>query len=219
MRKVIQTHQMIVPRTAHYYTMGDLTMASHIIIAFHGYGQLASKLIQKFSGLEDCFIIAPEGLSKFYWNGVRGNVVSSWMTSHHRNDEILDQINYLNQIWDYVHLNSKDKAVHLFGFSQGCATIWRWLEQEQPKIQSLCLWAGWLPEDVDFKILNDYLNTVNLEFIYGDQDEYLPDERMDVLKSIARSNNIPLHYTKYNGTHRVHRSVLQEWFKRMIKLK
>ena len=55
--------------TAPYHTYGTLSEDTKvIIIAFHGYGQLAKYFIQKFDflNLDNNYVIAPQGLSKFY---------------------------------------------------------------------------------------------------------------------------------------------------------
>lgn len=202
-----------VTRTAHVHTLGDLELADHVIFALHGYGQLASRLIQKFNHLDNCFVIAPEGLSSFYWNGVQGEVVASWMTSHHREDEINDYLNYLNKVFTSYKSQMKGKSIHLFGFSQGCATLWRWLEAHKPDIKTICLWAGWLPEDVNYKHISAYLNSLDIRFIVGKQDEYLTEDRMAVFNKRVEEEKLNLTYLSYDGKHKVERSVLKQWYK------
>jgi hypothetical protein len=58
----------------------------------HGYGQLAKTFIRRFEPIMDAqtLVVAPEGLSRFYWGGFDGPVVASWMTREDRLDEIAD---------------------------------------------------------------------------------------------------------------------------------
>jgi predicted esterase len=205
-------HKLTVGKTAHFYTCGNPEEAEHVIFALHGYGQLASRLIQKFNQFDNCVVIAPEGLSSFYWKGVQGDVVASWMTSHHREDEINDYLAYLDKLFRLHSDLMLSKKVHLFGFSQGCATLWRWLEKHQPTINSVCLWAGWLPEDVYYQGMANYLNTIDIRFIYGLQDEYLTEARMEIFRQRVKKEKLDLAYTGYNGKHKVDREVLKDWF-------
>ncbi|MEL6276926.1 MAG: phospholipase, partial [Bacteroidota bacterium] len=80
-------HRLPVQRTAHFYTLGEPSAnVKRMWFACHGYGQLASTFIRKFdqlAGAED-YVVAPEGLSRFYWQGFTGKVVASWMTSADR---------------------------------------------------------------------------------------------------------------------------------------
>ena len=60
-----------IERTAHVYSLGELSEeTTDVWIVFHGYGQLASRIIKKFNHLEldNAYILAPEGISKFYFN-------------------------------------------------------------------------------------------------------------------------------------------------------
>ena len=94
---MIREHQISIKKTAKVYTLGNITTAKHVIVVLHGYGQLAKYFINKFKPLvdDDYYIIAPEGLSKFYLNGHSGRVGASWMTKEDRQIEINDQIEYL----------------------------------------------------------------------------------------------------------------------------
>ncbi|MEN0004839.1 MAG: phospholipase, partial [Bacteroidota bacterium] len=77
---MIHEHSIPVTRTAHYATQGQVgPHIRYLCIACHGYGQLAARFIRKFDVVDraDTFVIAPEGLSRFYWGGVTGNVVAS----------------------------------------------------------------------------------------------------------------------------------------------
>ena len=171
-----QSHSLPVERTAHYYTLG--TSGPHIKnlwIVCHGYGQLASRIIQKFSEMDDgtTLIIAPEGLSRFYWGGVTGAVAASWMTKMDRLEEIADYTRFIKTLYDqYTRQLSADIKITLFGFSQGCATQCRWVMREFPAFDHLVLWAGRLPEDLDYRPHEAYFADKNIYFIYGLQDEF-----------------------------------------------
>src|SRR5438309_1661873 len=64
----MQEHFFSTPRTARYFTLGSPQGATDVWFVCHGYGQLASRFLERFRALESerrC-ILAPEGLSRFY---------------------------------------------------------------------------------------------------------------------------------------------------------
>ena len=69
----MQIHHLEVQKTARIFKLGSLTeKTENIWLVLHGYGMLPEYFIQKFNQLdiEKNYIIAPEGLSKFYQNGL-----------------------------------------------------------------------------------------------------------------------------------------------------
>lgn len=213
----ISQYKIQVDRTASYFTLGNLTGDVRFIwMIFHGYGQRAPNLLSKFADLKnkDHYFLAPEGLSKFYWDGVDGRVVASWMTKADRYEEIHDQVHYLNKVLASLPFNSFPSAgLVLFAFSQGTATLWRWLLNRKPKVKYIILWAGWLPDDIDYAGNAAYLADIRIIYIHGTEDTYLPEERMQVLGKLFEEKGIGVEYRTYQGDHRVDREVLGEILK------
>jgi predicted esterase len=121
----------------------------------HGYGQLAAYFVRHFRVLTDAdpttVIIAPEGLSRFYLNGTGGRVGATWMTKEDRLAEIDDYVAYLNQLADQVLAAAPaDVRITVLGFSQGAATVSRWLARARFRPARLVLWAGSFPPDMEF---------------------------------------------------------------------
>ena len=90
-----------VKRTAAYTVLGDVgQVGESLTLACHGYGQLASYIASKFKGLtpNGNALISAEGLNKFYWEGVSGDPVATWMTKKNRLEEIKDFSSYLDQL-------------------------------------------------------------------------------------------------------------------------
>lgn len=210
---MFNTHKITIPTTAHFYTMG--TPGDHIEdfwIVCHGYGQLASNLIRKFSGIDDgkTFILAPEGLSKFYWKGVYGDVGASWMTKKDRLDEIEDYTRYISQLYDqYRKLLPEHVRINLLGFSQGTATQCRWIMKRFPAFHHLILWAGLIPEDLDYRPFKKYFQSKSLYFVYGDNDEYVTQERLDWQTNFAMEQGLQYSVHCFKGKHEINRPLLK----------
>lgn len=214
-----QAHSIPVERTAHYYTLG--TPGPHIKnfwIVCHGYGQLASRMIQKFSEIDDgeTLIVAPEGLSRFYWQGVTGMVAASWMTKMDRLEEIADYTRFIKGLYEhYTSQLSPDIKITLFGFSQGCATQCRWTMREFPKFDNLVLWAGLLPEDLDYRPYKDYFASKAIYFIYGLEDEYLKPKHITWQEGFALEQKLNYQTITFEGKHVVDRKVLKDFYLKM----
>jgi predicted esterase len=207
-------NKLRVSRTAHYYTHGSLSKSTaHIWFVFHGYGQQADQVLSKFEDIDEQthFLIAPEGLSKFYWH--KNNVpVASWMTKRDRYDEINDFVQFLDQLYDLYcrHLDHQVK-IHLFGFSQGCATMWRWIHASQIRFNTLINWAGWVPEDISYLHLIDYLKDKKMFSHVGDSDEFMTEDVLNKLGRLLNDNQLNMITSKFNGTHRIPKEELMRY--------
>jgi len=209
---MFNAHKIKVEKTAHYYTIG--TPGPHIKnfwIVCHGYGQLASNLIRKFTSIDDgtTFILAPEGFSRFYWKGVYGDVAASWMTKQDRLDEIADYARYLTKLYNtFIPQLPDNVCINLLGFSQGCATQCRWIMREFPKYHHLILWAGLLPEDLDYTPFHDYFNSKKTIFVYGKNDQYVTPERLQWQEDFSKAQGINFEVHTFEGKHEIDRKLL-----------
>lgn len=216
-----QSHTIPVERSAHYYTIGKAgPHIKNLWIVCHGYGQLASRLIQKFSTIDDgsTLIIAPEGLSRFYWQGVTGAVAASWMTKMDRLEEIADYTRFIKTLYDqYTKQLPSDIRITLFGFSQGSATQCRWIMREFPKFDQLVLWAGRIPEDLDYRPYESYFATKAIYFVYGTEDQYINTELLDWQINFAREQKLAYETIRFEGKHEIQREELLQLFLRLKK--
>lgn len=202
-----------IERTAHIYTMGqEAANAKQIWLVFHGYGQLASRIIRKFDGFEDrnIHVIAPEGFSKFYFKRNPLVLGASWMTKRHREDEIEDYLHYIDQIFKTLDIK-KDQSFNVLGFSQGSATMMRWLNHARPKVTKVVNWAGEFPPDLDYSLLQEYLDAVPKKYYcVGDQDEFISSESIESLRGKLASDSLDFEIRIFEGTHEINRALLSD---------
>src|SRR2546422_4543520 len=102
----MQEHQFSTSRSARYFTLGSPQHAADVWLVCHGYGQLASRFLERFRPIEAerrC-IVAPEGLSRFYLteHPAERRVGASWMTREDRLHEIDDYVRYLDGVYGNV---------------------------------------------------------------------------------------------------------------------
>ena len=190
----IAHHKLIVNRTAHYSTHGTLSKKTEAIwIVTHGYGQLARNMIKRFDYLDPAkhFVIAIEGLNRFYWHE-NNKPAACWMTSEDRYDEIEDYVGYLDAIYARYcrHIDYRKVKINLFGFSQGCATLWRWIYAGKPHFHNIINWAGWIPEDLSYHHMSSYLGDKNIYFHYGDGDHFITEASVTDITQVINTNDL-----------------------------
>lgn len=209
-------HHLQVARTARYYQLGTLSGSTRRVwFVCHGYGQLAAYFVRHFAFLVEAdphlVVIAPEGLSRFYLNGTSGRVGASWMTRDDRLHEIEDHIGFLNQLADQVLAACAPAAdVTVLGFSQGTATISRWLTQARFQPARVVLWAGSFPEDIASEVAKRLLQNKTLHLVVGTNDEYVTAEKAALLHEQLLALGCMPHLHTFAGGHALNRAVLQE---------
>jgi predicted esterase len=209
-------HHLTVRRTARYYTLGEPGPQTRTVwFALHGYGQLAQFFIRRFDVLvnDETVIVAPEALSRFYTDGNYGKPGATWMTREDRQHEIDDYVAYLNQLADSVlaGLDRTSLTINVMGFSQGCATLGRWLADGHVRADRVVLWAGFFPNGLADVIDPATLVHVPVQYVYGRRDEYI-EQMPDAEQYIQRlQTELPhLQIISFDGKHTVERSVLLE---------
>jgi len=210
---MIQKNNILVQRTADYYTLGDISNAETIWFVLHGYGYLAKYFIKKFEPVlkDSIAIIAPEGLSKFYSNGVGydGRVGASWMTKESREDEITDYINYLNQLYSVILEQSENtnRKVNVVGFSQGGATASRWVANGAVDCNNIILWSSAFPEDLELKNIPKNASTFVL---FGDDDQFINEQQIADYEGFLNATEFECTLIKFEGKHDIPKDVLIE---------
>lgn len=195
-----------VPRTARYFSLNSVQQKTkNIWIVFHGYGQLAEYFIKHFEDLDadENFVIAVEGLSRFYVDGLSGRVGASWMTKDDREEEINDQSNYVNAALKHAQIDPRDTTYRLnvLGFSQGAATAVRWLVKNEIRPAQLVLWAGSFPHDVNTVEDKNVLSKLPVHFVYGDKDPFLKKVNMDEKFAELKDKGLNLRVWPFEGKH------------------
>lgn len=175
-----------VRRTATYHFL-PAESSKYLLYVIHGYGQLAEDFIEVFKSLEGKInIIAPEGLSRYY-NKER-KPVASWMTSHEREAEMRDYVNYLNDLHQKVNAENNYEKVFLLGYSQGVSTAMRWLVNGPLAFNEVYLCSGSIPPEIARDDLKQHANS-HFYYFYGNDDPLLSSskaiEQFELLKKLA----------------------------------
>ncbi|MTI29539.1 alpha/beta hydrolase [Xanthovirga aplysinae] len=199
---------------AHYHTMGELNQNTRQIwFLCHGYGQLSKYFIQKFKVLNNGhnYLIAPGGLNNFYKEGFSGRVVATWMTKEERETDIKNYIKYLNSVYlkELQGLPLKNVKINILGFSQGVATVSRWVTQGDFHFDQLLLWAWVLPPDLDLVLSKNRLMGKNTYLIYGKNDPLIKEEDLITQNQLIEKLGIKSQSITFEGGHDINREVLK----------
>jgi predicted esterase len=211
---MMNKHKIAVKKTARYFILGNVSeQVKQIWFVCHGYAQLASYFLKKFESLQnpEILIVAPEGLNRFYIEGVSGRVAASWMTKEDREDEIRDYVAYLDAVYEELssQLRSKNIIVNVLGFSQGTATVCRWLALGNIKADNLILWAGPFPDDLDLEENKKLFDKSKIYFVLGDNDPYISEEKVQEHVGMLKGK-LNFEVLRFEGGHEINQEALKK---------
>src|SRR3989449_677119 len=215
----MEEHHIGVTRSARYFTLGDSSRGvGEVWFVCHGYGQLAARFLEKLRVLDDGrrYLVAPEGLSRFYLteSPTERRVGASWMTREDRLIEIDDYVPYLDAVYADV-FRSLDRArvtVHALGYSQGAATVSRWVAMGKAKIDRVTLWGGEFPPDLDLTVdtVVGRLRAARLTLVYGRSDEFITAKIVETTTARPRQHGIPYKEIPFDGGHELNGAVRKD---------
>jgi predicted esterase len=197
-----------VTKTARYFTQGNLDINTKFIwIIIHGYAQTADAFLNNFESLgSEHFVVAPEGLNKFYSRGFSGSPVASWMTSLEREHEIIDYINYLNSLINSINLVSFTNAKTIvLGFSQGVSTQTRFIEASNFQIDFSIMIAGEIGKEFQ-ENLPKKLTTIKSLYLVGDKENILKPEKIESHQMLFKNANCE--FKIFDGKHEVNQHAI-----------
>jgi predicted esterase len=196
-------------KTARYFTLGELgPQTTEVWIVLHGYAQLAADFLAPF----DCinaphrFIVAPEGLNKFYARGFGGKPAATWMTSEDRRNEIADYLQYLDTLYESLGFRATSGKFFLLGFSQGVVTATRWLQHTSFRVDELIIYAGEIASELQDP-LSPKLSSLPITYITGTKDKLISPEKQATVFSMMEKLNAKV--IRFDGGHEVKEEVLK----------
>ncbi len=220
-------HSISAIKTARYVVLGpEDGPVDEVWVACHGYGQLATYFGRHFRAVErpGRLVVVPEALSRFYV--ARGEtrpadrVGASWMTREAREADLDDTVRYLDDVFvaACTRAGADPRAVPLVGvgFSQGAATIARWLAlsplvgSRDRRAERLVLWGGALPHDFDLEAHAGWLRPIEVVLVAGDRDPLATPARVMQQERALAAAGVPYRTVSFPGEHRLNDRVLRE---------
>ena len=214
-------------KTARYVVLGpEAGPVDEVWVMCHGYGQLAPSFARHVAGAErpSRLVVVPEALSRFYVR--RGETReadrpgASWMTREAREDDIADTVRYLDDVFvaACARADADPRAVRLgaFGFSQGAATVTRWLAlspllaSRTRRADRLVLWGGAMPHDLVLDAEAGWLAEADLTLVAGDRDPIATPGRVIQQERALDAAGVPHRTVSYTGAHRLTDRVVRD---------
>jgi predicted esterase len=211
----VNEHHLTVKRTARYFTLGEFSeQTREVWFVCHGYGQLAEYFIRNFKILDDGsrLIVAPEALSRFYLTSAFERIGATWMTREDRLNEIHDYVNYLDLLYDEIfsRIDRNQVKVTVLGFSQGTATVCRWISRGKIRPERLILWAGLIPPELDLEAEREIYANLDFVMVLGSKDEFAKPEVIAEQDNRLKAHKIPFRFIGFEGGHVIHPETLKK---------
>jgi len=212
----MEKKKISVSKTARYFQAGSISnKTKNIWFVFHGYGMLGEFFIKKFESLVDSetIIIAPEATSRFYLNNKYERVGASWITKVDKDDDIIDNANYLNQLYNNIlsQIGCEQINLNILGFSQGGSTACRWALNEKFKINSICFWGSDIPKECLTEKYRNRWSTMKISIIIGKEDTLIPLEYREKFRDLINDYELNYSLVEYDGDHRIIENVLIDY--------
>jgi predicted esterase len=127
------------------------------------------------------------------------------MTREDRESEIADYVEYLEQLtWETRrHLSGAGPRIVVLGFSQGTATVCRWLASSELRADQLVLWAGGIPPELDVAAWMTRLHGAALTLVAGEADEMVPASAVVAEGERLSAAGVAFTLLRHPGGHRI----------------
>jgi predicted esterase len=133
------------------------------------------------------------------------------MTSEDREHEIEDYVAYLDALHDQIFSEIPRETVRLIvlGFSQGVATVARWVSRGKVIPDQTILWAGILPPELGAREARRLFQRSPLIMVLGERDEFASPEVVSAQEARMKELRMNVRLIRFDGEHEVTPDVLR----------
>ena len=200
--------QISIPKTHKYSQLGEFSEKTNTVwIVLHGYGMLSEFFIKKFECIlnDSTVVIAPEGSNRFYLENNYYRVGASWMTKLDKEKDIEDNISFIKTLYSNIvdEIGHSNFKLNTLGFSQGGATLVRWIMSNNITIDSLILWGSDVPKDCLTEEKKSRWSSIDVKLFIGNQDEYINEENKQKVIDLINSYGLKYELVEYEGSHKI----------------
>ncbi len=187
---------------------------TEVWFALHGMSQLAASFARRFERVASPtrLVVVPEALSRYYIappEAIRAGQVkvgASWMTREARDIEIVDHVRYLDLLWARLATRYplETARVTVLGFSQGVATIARWLARSTiARADAVVVWGGKVPPDIFPLAPESSLARARWTMVVGDRDEFATPDVVSEERARLAAAGLDFEFLSFAGGHAI----------------
>jgi predicted esterase len=127
------------------------------------------------------------------------------MTSEDREREIEDYVRYLDLLYDEIFsiVSRKNVRLWVLGFSQGAATVARWVARGKADPDRVVLWAGMLPPELTARDATALTRRAPLTVVLGRQDEFAKPDLIAAQESRLKELGLAYETIRFDGGHEI----------------
>ncbi|WP_179335992.1 alpha/beta hydrolase [Winogradskyella costae] len=205
-----QEKEISYSSTNSYSTLNTLTKRTKTVwLVCHGMGYMSRYFLKYFKGLdsEENYIIAPQAPSKFYIQP-KMHVGANWLTRDNTEAGMDNILNYFDAVLEVERIPEGINFI-VFGYSQGVSVAMRYIAKRQLQCNQLVLHSGGIPKELTAKDFEFLTRDTKVKLIYGTEDEYLDDQRIQL--ESARAKNLfgdKVSFVPFKGTHVVNVAII-----------
>ena len=89
------------------------------------------------------------------------------------------------------------------GFSQGVATVFRWLADSDIKPSKFLICSGLVPPDVDLEIKKNIFDPIKMTYFSGVNDPYRTEDSVKEFYDAVASSKLDMELVNFDGVHEV----------------
>ena len=212
----LQEKEISYQTTNSYSTLNELTSKTiNVWFVCHGMGYLSKYFINYFNELntEENYIIAPQAQSKYYITPKFKHVGASWLTKENTMKETDNVMRYFDAVFESEIIPNGKKLIVL-GYSQGVSVALRYIARRQIQCSHVVIMSGGIPKELkveDFEFLE---STTKLSLIFGNQDNYLDEDRIlhEKNRAFELFGHLDLKIIPFEGVHEVNKKLINNLF-------
>ena len=97
----------------------------------------------------------------------------------------------------------------VLGFSQGTATVCRWLDRSDVRADQLVLWGGSIPPELDLAAWSERLRRVPITLVAGETDEFATPKIVAAEAERLSTAGVGFSLLRFGGGHLVDQNALE----------
>ena len=121
--------------------------------------------------------------------------------------DIEDYVAYLDLVWKTMVL-PEDLPTAAIGFSQGVATLMRWINQSNYFPDQVVAWGGTFPPDLSTDLKPQRFKDSKLYLAFGEKDELVTPEAGSIFQNELKSQGLQPEFIPFSGGHDLDENIL-----------